>query len=137
MAKVLTVPVVRPAIQATLLAWGAVTFLGALALPWSRPGRELTVFVPEATGAALARTSPLVGAVLLLAALLALVGLAPWSLAARGRAAIALGGLGAFLAAVRLVAAGQPFSWGAVVALLGFLAALGTGLALCGALRTD
>jgi iron(III) transport system permease protein len=121
----------------TLPAWGALTFLGALALPWARPGRELTVFVPEATGAALARTSPLLGAVLLLAALVALVGLAPWPLAARGRAAVVLGALGALLAAVRLVAAGQPFSWGAVAALLGFLAALGTGLALAGLLRTD
>ncbi|HEU5300360.1 MAG TPA: iron ABC transporter permease [bacterium] len=137
MARVLTAPAVRPGLNSTLLAWGALTFLGAVSLPWARPGRELFTFSPEATGAVLARTSPLMGAILLTALLIAAAGLLPWSTASRGRAAIVLGALGAVMVAVRLFGAAQPFSWGAVAAALGFLAVLGTGLALAGVLRND
>src|SRR3990172_9168479 len=137
MARVLTAPAVRPGLNSTLLAWGALTFLGAVSLPWARPGRELFTFSPEATGAALARTSPLMGAILLTALLVAAAGLVPWATASRGRAAIVLGALGTVLVAVRLFGTGQPFSWGVAAAALGFLAVLGTGLALAGVLRTD
>lgn len=137
MARVLTVSAVRPGPNSTLLAWGALTFLGAVSLPWARPGRELFTFSPEATGAVLARTSPFVGLVLLTALAAIAVGLVPWPTVMRGRAAIALGGLGTALVALRLFGAGQPFSWGAAAALLGFLSVLGTGLALAGVLRAD
>jgi len=137
MARVLTIPAVRAGPNTTLLAWGSLTFLGALALPWTRPGRDLYAFSPEATGAALLRSTPLLGAILALALLIAAVALVPWGDARRGRAVLGLSLLGAVLVGARLFGAGQPFGWGAVVAALGFLAALGTGLALAGVLRAD
>ncbi|MDR7468420.1 MAG: iron ABC transporter permease [Armatimonadota bacterium] len=137
MARVLTVPAVRAGPNLTLLAWSTLTLLGGLLLPWTRPGRDLFVFLPEATGAALARDTPLVAAILAAALLGAGVALLPWPNAQRGRAAVALGAAGVALVVLRLFGVGQPFGWGAVVAALGFLAVLGTGLALSGVLRAD
>lgn len=137
MARILTVPAVRTAPNTTLIAWGVITLAGALLLPWTRPGRDLFTFSPEAMGAALLRTSPLITGVIAAALLVVGLGLLPWPNAQRGRGALLLGALGTGLAAVRVFGAGDPFSWGAVAAGFGFLAVLGTGLALAGVLRAD
>jgi len=137
MARVLSVPAARSIPNLTLMAWGGITFAGSLLLPWHRPGRDLFTFVPETTGLLLAPSSPLVLAVLVLAALAAATGLLPRPDAQRGRAATLAGGLGALLAVIYLVTSGQPFGGAPVVSVLGFLAVLGTGLALSGALRVD
>ncbi len=121
----------------TLLGWGAVTFAGALLLPWHRPGRDLFTFVTETTGFALAPSSPLILAILLLAAAAALTGLLPRPEAVRGRAAVFAGATGALLTIGYMVAARRPFSGAEVAAVLGFLSVLGTGLALTGVLRVD
>lgn len=137
MARVLTASAVRTAPNRTLIAWGVVTLAGALLLPWTRPGRDLFAFVPETTGIALLSTSPLVVGVAAAALLVAALGVLPWPDLQRGRGAVLLGVLGAALTAVRLLGAGVPFGWGAVAAGLGFLAVIGTGLALAGVLRAD
>lgn len=137
MARAFSVPLPRAAFNTTLLAWGGSTFFGALLLPWTRPGRDLFTYTPEATGLALLRTSPLMAAIFATALLVAVVALLPWPNAQRGRAALALGLLGTVLTSIRWFGAGQPFSGGALAAALGFLAVLGTGLALSGVLRAD
>jgi iron(III) transport system permease protein len=137
MARALTVPVVRTAPNTTLIAWGVITLAGALVLPWTRPGRDLFTFSPEVTGAALLRVSPLITAIVAAALAVIAVGVLPWPNAQRGRAAGAVGLLGLSLVIGRLFGVGQPFSWGVVAAGFGFLAILGAGLALSGALRAD
>lgn len=137
MAHALAVSSIKFVPNRTLVAWGAVTLAGSLLLPWYRPGRELLTFAPEATGLLLAPSSPLLVALLVLAAAALGVGILPRSAAQRGRAAIAVGGAGAALAVVHLLVSGRPFGAGAVASVLGFLAVIGTGLALTGALRVD
>ena len=137
MARALTVPAVGAGSNTTLVAWGLLTLAGALVLPWARPGRDLFTFAPGATGIALLRTSPLIGAIIAAALAAVATGMLPWPNAQRGRTALALGLLGTILVSVRLFGAGQPFSWGLAAAGFGFLAILGTGLALSGVLRAD
>ena len=137
MARALTVPAVGAGSNTTLVAWGLLTLAGALVLPWARPGRDLFTFAPGATGIALLRTSPLIGAIIAAALAAVATGMLPWPNAQRGRTALALGLLGTILVSVRLFGAGQPFSWGVAAAGFGFLAILGTGLALSGVLRAD
>jgi len=137
MARVLALPALRRPTNVTMVAWGALTFLGALFLPWAREGRELFVYLPGTTGAALLPRTPLLAVSMGLAVGAAIVGLLPWSDAARGRTAVAVGAAGAALSTGYLLAVGRPFSAGAMVSILGFLAVLGTGLALSGILRTD
>ena len=137
MARVLTLPAARAGPNVTLLWWGGVTLAGALLLPWYRPGRELFEVVPQTTGLALAMSSPLMVAVLLLGVAAVLLGLLPRPDAARGRLALVVAGAGTILATVYLVADGRPFSAGPIVTILGFMAILGAGLALAGVLRVD
>jgi iron(III) transport system permease protein len=137
MARALTVGTARAAPNQTLLVWGGITLVGSLLLPWFRPDRELFVFQPEALGVALAPHSLLISAILTLAALAALLGIAPRPNADRGRAAVAVGVAGVALSIAYLLAGGRPFSGGAIVAILGFLSILGTGLALSGLLKAD
>lgn len=137
MASVLTVPAVRGAPNVTLLWWGGVTFAGSLLLPWHRPGRDIFAFVPGTTGLALAPSSPVMVAVLVAGLATVLLALLPRPDAARGRLAIVVAGIGSILATGYLAAAGRPLSAGPVVAILGFMSVLGTGLALSGVLRVD
>lgn len=137
MARALTLPRQRMGVNATLLAWGGISFLGALLLPWSRPGRDLFAILPDRSGLVLAGQSALVIAVLACALLVVAIGLAPWPDARRGRVVVFLGAAGAVLTAVQVLVSRQPFSGAPVAALLGFLALLGTGLALAGRLRAD
>src|SRR3990170_934684 len=137
MARVLTVPAARLAPNGTLLWWGGVILAGSLLLPWHRPGRDLFTFLPEATGLALALSSPVIVAILLLGLAVVLTALLPRPDAARGRLAAVVGGMGALMAIGYLIAAGRPFSAGGVVTILGFTSVLGTGLALSGLLRVD
>jgi len=137
MARVLAFPSTRAAPTATLVAWGTVTLVGALLLPWARPGRDLLIQSAASAGGRVLAASPAMVGIVLLAAAAAASGLLPLTLASRGRAALLLGLAGALLAIAHLRAAGQPFGFGAVVAILGFLSILGTGLALSGMLRAD
>ncbi len=137
MARVLSTRAAQTAPNVTLLGWGGATFLGALMLPWVREGRDLYTFLPAATGLALLPRSGLIAAMAAVALAAAAVGLAPRPDAVRGRAAAFLGAAGAALAIIQLLSAGRPFGGAALVAILGFLAVLGTGLALSGALRAD
>ncbi len=137
MARVLVLPALRRPVNGTLVAWGALTFLGALLLPWAREGRELFVYLPETTGAALLARTPLLAVSMGLALAAAVIGLLPWPDAVRGRAAVAVGAAGAMLSTGYLLTAARPFSAGALVSILGFLAVLGVGMALSGLLRTD
>lgn len=137
MARVLTVPAARVAPNLTLLWWGGVTFAGSLLLPWHRPGRDLFTSLPETTGLALAPSSPVMVAILLLGVAAGLVALLPRPDAIRGRLAVFIAGAGALLAAGYLIGTGRPFSGGGIAAILGFMSVLGTGLALSGRLRVD
>src|SRR3990170_8359963 len=105
MARVLTVPAARLAPNGTLLWWGGATLAGSLLLPWHRPGRDLFTFLPETTGLALAPSSPVMVAILLLGLAVVLMALLPRPEAVRGRMAVAVGGMGALLATGYLVAA--------------------------------
>lgn len=136
MARVLSLSR-APAANLTLLWWGGITFAGSLLLPWHRPGRDLFTFVPETTGFALAPSSPLLMAVLVVSLAAAVAGLFPRPDAERGRMALAIGTLGTTLAVAYVLATGLPFSGGPVAAVLGFLAVAGAGLALSGVLRVD
>jgi len=137
MARALTVGAARAAPNLTLLVWGGITLVGSLLLPWSRPDRELFVFQADTIGLVLAPRSLLMTTILALATLAGLVGVVPRPSAVRGRAAAAIGAAGAVCAVVSLLVSGQPFSGGPIVAILGFLAVLGTGLALSGLLKAD
>lgn len=136
MARVLSLPR-APAANLTLLWWGGLTFLGSLLLPWHRPGRDLFTFIPETTGIALAPSSLLLTIVVALALTASLIGLIPRTDAQRGRLAAVVGSFGTVLSVAYVVSAGQPFSGGAVAAVLGFLAIAGTGLALAGVIKVD
>lgn len=137
MARALSIPVARPLPNVTLIVWGGVTLLGSLLLSWARTGRDLFAFVPGSTGLQLLRESPVMAGIAAVAALVALTGALPRPMSERGRIALALGAAGCALSVFYLLSSGQPFGPGAVVAVLGFLAILGTGLALSGTLRTD
>ncbi len=137
MARALTVGAARAAPNVTLLVWGGITLVGSLLLPWYRPDRELFVFQPDGMGIALAPHSLLISAILALATLAGLLGIAPRPNADRGRAAVAVGVAGVTLSIAYLLAGGRPFSGGAIVAILGFLSILGTGLALSGLVKAD
>ncbi len=137
MARTLTLPAAQSAPNATLIVWSGLTLLGVLLLPWARTGRDLFVFVPGSAGVQLMREFPLVVAVAAIAALGLLTGVLPRPLSERGRIAAALGAGGVAVTVVHLTATGQPVGPGAVVAVFGFLAVLGTGLALLGILHAD
>lgn len=137
MARTLSLPAIRRAPNVTLLTWGTLTFLGALLLPWAREGRELFTFLPGATGLATVARSPVMAFILGLAAAAAAVGFLPRADGERGRMALVVGTAGAALSIGQLLLGGRPFSGGPIAAILGFLAVLGTGLALSGVLRTD
>ncbi len=137
MARVLSAPLLRIAPNTTLLAWGALIIVGAMLLPWSRPGRDLFMFSPGTTGLTLVRTSLVMASLLATALSVVGVGLLPWSNAQRGHAASVLGLLGAVLTCARWFGSEQPAIGGVLAAGLGFLAVLGVGLALSRRLRAD
>jgi iron(III) transport system permease protein len=137
MARTLSLPAARSAPNVTLIAWGGITLLGSLLLPWARTGRDLFEFVPGTAGAQLLRESPLIAAVAVAAALVVLLGMMPRPHAEQGRIAVGLGASGAVLVLVYLYSAGQPAGPAVPAAILGFLAVLGTGLAVSGLLRAD
>lgn len=137
MARALSIPVARPLPNVTLIVWGGVTLLGSLLLSWARTGRDLFAFVPGSTGLQLLRESPVMAGIAAVAALVALTGALPRPTSERGRIAVGLGAAGCALSVFYLLSFGQPFGPAPVVAVLGFLAMLGTGLALSGTLRTD
>ncbi len=121
----------------TLLVWGGITFLGALVLPWARPGRTLVTFVPESTGLLLMQHSSVIAATVVCAVAAMLLGVLPRPNLERGRGAMLFGALGTVLSSLYLFEAGRPFSGAVVVAILGFLAILGVGLSLSGTVHAD
>ncbi len=129
------------AIDRTGLAWGALAVLAALAGPWSRPGREILAWSPDAAGyRLLAEAGGPAWAIALVAGVgagAALVGLGRWPARRAGLAWTGLGLGGAAAAAGLLLGRGQPFGLGAVVAILACLALLGLGLSRAGLLQTD
>ncbi|MDR7523779.1 MAG: iron ABC transporter permease [Armatimonadota bacterium] len=129
----------RPAARAsvTLVAWGAVTCLGALLLPWARAGRDLVAFVPQTTGLDLLGRDWPVAAAVVCGALAGMLGGAPLPLFLRGRLALAAGGLGLLATVVSVASRGAPMGPAPVVGVLGFLALVGIGLALGGYIRAD
>ena len=137
MARALSLPAARAAPNLTLLVWGGITVLGSLLLPWFREGRDLFVAVPHTRGLDLLAQSWVMGAILLLGLLTVATGLVPRSNVQRGRAAVLLGGAGVVLSVAYLLGGGRPFSGGPLVAILGFISVLGTGLALSGILHAD
>lgn len=137
MARALSVPIARAVPNVTLIVWGGVTLLGALLLSWARTGRDLFAFVPGSTGLHLLRESPLMAGIAAVTVLVAVTGALQRPASERGRIALWLGAAGCALSVFYLMRSGQPFGPGAVVAILGFLAILGTGLAMSGTLRTD
>jgi iron(III) transport system permease protein len=108
-----------------------------LLLPWAREGRELLTFSPGTTGLALLSGSPLVAAAVGSAVATVVIGLVPRGEAQRGRAALFTGIVGAALVVAYLVLSARPLGPGPLVGVLGFLAVLGTGLALSGTFRAD
>src|SRR3990170_1224557 len=137
MARALSLPAARAAPNLTLLVWGGITVLGSLLLPWFREGRDLFVAVPHTRGLDLLAQSWVMGAILRLGLLTVATGLVPRSNVQRGRAAVLLGGAGVVLSVAYLLGGGRPFSGGPLVAILGFISVLGTGLALSGILHAD
>ncbi len=137
MAQALAIPASKPAPHLTLLCWGGVTLFGALLLPWARPGRDLFAFVPESTGWVLMQHSAWMATTMSAALAAIVLGVLPRSNVDRGRGAVLVGALGTALSSGYLFSQAQPFSGGPVVAILGFLAILGIGLALSGVLRAD
>ncbi len=137
MAQALAVRSSKPSPNLTLLCWGGVTLLGALLLPWARPGRDLFTFEPGTTGLALVHGSGLMAATVSTAVAAIVLGVLPRPTVDRGRGALLVGALGAALSISYLFMQGRPFSGGAVVTILGFLALLGIGLALSGTVHAD
>jgi iron(III) transport system permease protein len=123
--------------SATIVVWGGLTVLGALSLPWARPGRDLFVFAPNTTGLDLLGREGAVGLALLCGAIAGTVGFLPLPLFRRGRLVLPTAVLGALATGWAVAASGAPMGPGALVALLGFLALIGIGLALGGYLQTD
>lgn len=138
MSDVVVAPA-RPATRASisLVAWGALAFLGALALPWARTGRDLLVFVPDTSGLDLLASHWTLTIALLCGALASLIGGAPLPLFLRGRFALLLGAIGVLATIATVAARGAPMGPGPVVAVLGFLALIGIGLALGGYVHAD
>jgi iron(III) transport system permease protein len=128
-------PIAR--VNATLVFWGGLTLLGALLLPWARAGRELLVFAPDTAGLDLLAREWAMVMVVVCGALAALLGVAPQPLYVRGRLAVLSGTVGALAAVWMLVARGTPLGPGALVAVLGFLALVGIGLAFGGYVLAD
>jgi iron(III) transport system permease protein len=128
-------PAARP--YGTLAAWGGVTLVGALLLPWARTGRDMWVFAPGSLGIELLGRQGGVAVAAFCAAACAALSVAPLPLYRRGRLTVILGALGALAALWSVLASGAPIGPGALVALLGGLALLGIGLALGGYLLTD
>ncbi|MDR7544800.1 MAG: iron ABC transporter permease [Armatimonadota bacterium] len=130
-----TRPLLRP--SATLVAWGGLTLLGALLLPWARPGRDLFIYTPGTLGYELLAGDWAMATLVVLAALAGTLGVAPLPLFRRGRLALAAGVAGALTTIWSLAARGAPMGPGALVAILGFLALVGIGLALGGYIHAD
>ena len=128
-------PIAR--VSTTLVVWGALTFVGAMGLPWARVGRDLWVFVPGTAGLDLLTREWTIAVTLLCGLFAAIVGGVPLPLFQRGRLALAAAILGAVATTAALAARGAPMGPGAVVAILGFLALLGIGLALGGYVHAD
>lgn len=124
-------------LSSTLLIWGGLTALAGLTLPWARVGRELLMFVPGTTGAALLASVWAVGGAVICAVMCALLGGLPFALYRRGQVAswVALAGL--LLTVYAMANLGQPMGPGGLLMVLGFLSLLGTGLALGGYIRAD
>lgn len=133
----LAVPSPLARASATIVVWGGLTLLGALLLPWARLGRDLFAFVPKATGLELVGREWAVAFVLICGAIAGTIGVAPLPLFKRGRLVLPVAILGALATGWAVYAAGAPMGPGALVAILGFLALIGIGLALGGYLQTD
>jgi len=132
LARALAVPFPRWSAQPAAAGWAAATLAAAAALPWSRAGRELGMWLGDSTGLRMAQESPLAVVVLVLGAVALLAGLWPGPERARGTV-LSGAGAGGFLASCLLVALrGTPLGPGAVAALLGFLTLAGLGLSLSG-----
>ncbi len=137
MARALSLPAAKAAPNLALLVWGGITLLGSLLLPWFREGRDLFTVLPDSRGLDLFWQSWMMGAIAVLGLLAIATGVARRSSAARGRAAVVVGALGAAVSVAFLLTSGKAFSGGPLVAILGFLAVLGVGLTLSGVLHTD
>ncbi len=124
-------------INTTLLAWGGLTALGALLLPWARVGRDLAVFAPQSSGLELLGQDWAVAVAVMCAAAAGSLGVAPLPLYKRGRLVLAAGAVGGLAAIWRLLSTGAPIGPGAFVSVLGFLTLIGIGLALGGYVRAD
>ncbi len=128
-------PAVRT--NATLTVWSAIILFGALLLPWARTGRELLEFVPGTLGIDLLTREWMVALVVLCGAVAGTLGAAPLPLFRRGRLALVVGAVGTITVAAALAARGAAIGPGPLVAILGFLALVGIGLALGGYLQAD
>jgi iron(III) transport system permease protein len=133
------ITVARPLVRANaaLVAWGGITLLGALLLPWARAGRDLWAFVPQTSGLQLLSREWLVAVVVVCAAVAGSLGVAPLPLFRRGRLALPVAAVGALATLWMLLARGEPVGPGAIVTILGFLALVGIGLALGGYIHAD
>ncbi len=124
-------------VNTTLLAWGGLTLFGALLFPWARPGRDLFVFVPNTAGLDLLAREWTVAVVVICGALAGFLGVAPLPLFIRGRLALLIGVVGGLATVWTLAARGTPMGPGPLIAVLGFLALVGIGLAFGGYLAAD
>ncbi len=124
-------------VNTTLVVWGGLILLGALLLPWARRGRDLWVFAPATAGFDLLSHEWTVAVVIACGALAGSLGVAPLPLYVRGRLTLLAGALGGLATLWTVVVRGAPMGPGAIVAILGFLALIGMGLALGGYLRAD
>lgn len=139
MARSTAVAIAGPAtrVNTTLLAWGGLTFVGALLLPWARTGRDLAVFAAQSTGLELLARDWAVAVAVAGAAAAGSLGMAALPLYRRGRMTLIAGAVGALATLWRLFSVGAPMGPGAFAAILGFLTLIGIGLALGGYLRAD
>jgi hypothetical protein len=129
----------RPGTQtsSTLVVWGGLTLLGALLLPWARPGRSLFVFTPGTLGYEILTRDWTVAMVIVCGVIAGSLGVAPLPLFRRGRLALVIGSIGVLATIWSLVARGAPMGPGPLVAVLSFLALIGIGLALGGYIHAD
>lgn len=135
----LAVPVSRPAppVSLTMVAWGGLTVLGSLLLPWSRPGRALGVVTPDTSGMDLVAAHWPLAVVILCGALAGTLGIVPLASYRRGRLVLLASLAGLIFTAWTLIVRGTPMGPGALAAIIGFVTLAGVGLALGGTIHTD
>lgn len=135
MAVTVARPVAR--VNATLLVWGGITVAGGLLLPWSRPGRDLWVFLPDALGVVLFGVFRPLALAIVCGAFAGSLGVAPLPSHLRGRLTLLAAAGGMLFTLWTVIARGTPMGLGAYVAILGFLTLIGIGLTLAGYIHAD